>query len=381
MQIFDEWLQDIPQQFLGKHFIEVFIRAFAKQIQELLQVFEDMETKLDLDTAMGQNLDYVGTIIPLSRKEAGELAGINVTDPVISDERYRQFLKYKNLVNTNECTYYDLMDGLSLLWDVSPIYYLEDPALPATIILTMPFLKPGGEVVTLGEVPMVKSAGVQIQFQYLIRATIEICSKWLWNAKGVPLCNQYLCGQYPRNGSLGEIMYVETDVDIIEMQRIFEIQKSGTIRIGGTLYDSTTGKIVSQEIEIVVNSQYEVEQVLFAGQKISGIYPIQSAKGIFLENSAEVNTVVETIKSNLALSGTMVSGGGEMETAKVELVQEDATLDSNICVVAAVAPICGTEQLSEAKLAMVTESVKAEPLIQIAKATIKRCGITACGNK
>ena len=148
--ILDKWLQDIPQQFQGKRNIEVIISAFAKQLQELEQVFEDLNTKTDLETATGLNLDMVGTIIPLSRKEAGELAGVGVTDPVISDERYRQFLKYKNLVNTNRCTYYDLMTGLQLLWDVQPVYYIEDPDMPATIILTMPFLKPGGEVVRLG---------------------------------------------------------------------------------------------------------------------------------------------------------------------------------------------------------------------------------------
>ena len=161
MKIVDSWLNDLPQQFLEKKNIEALIRAFSKQLQEIEDVFDNLKNLTDLDTAAGQNLDMVGTIIPLSRKEAGILAGINVEDPVISDERYRQFLRYKNLVNTNECTYYDLMDGLALLWDVSPIYYIEDPDMPATIILTMPFLKPGGEVVRVGEVPMVKPAGVR----------------------------------------------------------------------------------------------------------------------------------------------------------------------------------------------------------------------------
>ena len=46
-------------------------------------------------------------------------------------------------------------------------FITEDPALPAVIILTMPFLTPGGKVVTLGEVPMVKPAGVRIEFEVL----------------------------------------------------------------------------------------------------------------------------------------------------------------------------------------------------------------------
>lgn len=134
MQIYNAWLKDIPQQFLGKHNIEVLITAFAQQMQEIEQVLEELNTKTDLDNAIGTNLDYVGTIIPLTRKEAGELAGIGVSEPVMSDERYRQFLRYKNLKNTNCCTYYDLMDGISLLWKLDKLYYLEDATYPATII-------------------------------------------------------------------------------------------------------------------------------------------------------------------------------------------------------------------------------------------------------
>lgn len=132
-EITDAWLRDLPQQFQDKHNIEVLISAFGRQLQEIQQVFDSMNSKLDLDTAVGQNLDYVGTIIPLSRKEAGELAGIQ-EEPVISDERYRQFLRYKNLVNTSECTYYDLILGMELLWDLDKVHYMEDPDYPATIL-------------------------------------------------------------------------------------------------------------------------------------------------------------------------------------------------------------------------------------------------------
>ena len=83
---------------------------------------------------MGQNLDLVGTIIPLTRKEAGEMAGIGVLEPVISDERYRLFLRYQLLRNTSECTYQDLIDGIELLWGYNRIHYREDPEHPAVII-------------------------------------------------------------------------------------------------------------------------------------------------------------------------------------------------------------------------------------------------------
>ena len=379
MPIVDEWFKDIPQQFLGKKNIEVLIKAFARQLQELQDVFDDLNTKLDLDVATGQNLDYVGTIIPLSRKEAGELAGIGVTDPVISDERYRQFLRYKNLVNTNECTYYDLMDGLSLLWDVSPIYYIEDPALPATIILTMPFLKPGGEVVTLGEVPMVKPAGVRIEFEYTIKIVIEVLCRWIYQTYSVPLCNQLLCGQYPRRGSLGQIMYIETDTDLEQIWRIFDVQKTGTIRVGGTLFNSTTGEIVSEDVEVVINSDYAVEEVILAGQVVSGTYPIQSVNGVMLENGIEAGSIITNAKASLPLSGQHITGGGEMEAAASSLITEDVGVNSVVHVAAAEAPVCGSGNVSVATQTVLSETVSVEPTVQVVKAKVKRCGTSVCG--
>lgn len=382
MQILDNWLRDMPQQFLGQPNIEVLIKAFARQLQELEQVFIDLEELTDLETATGQNLDYVGTIIPLTRKEAGELAGIGVTDPVISDDRYRQFLKYKNLVNTNECTYYDLMDGLSLLWDVAPIYYIEDPALPATIILTMPFLKPGGEVVTLGEVPMVKPGGVQIQFQYQIKVVVEVLCRWIYSVYGVPLCNQLLCGTHPRRGSLGQIMYIETDIDLEKIKSIFDVQQTGTIRVGGKLYDSTVGEIVTEDIEIVINSDYAVEEIALAGQTITGTTPFQAVNGAMIGSSVEAGSVVTNAKASLPLSGTLTIGG-EMEAAALAMINREVGVYSNVHTAAATAPECGTEETGEddTKIAVVSETVESEPVIQIVPVQFTRCGTSVCGNK
>ena len=176
-------------------------------------------------------------------------------------------------------------------------------------------------------------------------------------------------------------MYVQTDIDMIEMQSVFEVQKSGTIRVGGTLYNSTTGEVVSEDVEVVINSRYEIEQVILAGQELSGTYPIQSVSGMFLGSSTEASSSVTTAKANLPLSGKETYGGGVMETAEVALVNEETNVFSNVHVVAAVTEVCGPNQVSEATLTTVSEAVEAEPVIQIVKATVTRCGVAACGNK
>lgn len=160
MQIVDSWFDDIPQQFLGKKNIEVLIRTFARQLQELQQVFDDLDTRLDLDVATGQNLDYVGTIIPLSRKEAGELVNKRFQEPVISDYRYRQYLKYKMLQNTSECTYYDIMKAIEILWDVDKAYYYERADRPATIFIGLPAVGVDEDDQAKGKPSIMKPAGV-----------------------------------------------------------------------------------------------------------------------------------------------------------------------------------------------------------------------------
>ena len=380
MQIVDAWLRDLPQQFLGKKNIEVLISAFAKQMQEVEKVFSDINSMTDLDNATGKNLDMVGTIIPLTRKEAGELAGIGATDPVISDDRYRQFLRYKNLVNTNECTYYDLMDGLSLLWDVSPIYYIEDPDMPATIILTMPFLKPGGETVRLGEVPMVKPGGVRIEFQYLIRYAVETFVRWIYQVYDVPLCNQLLCGQHPRRGSLGEILLLQTEVDLEEIKKIFQNTLTGTIRVGGKLYDSTKGEIVTDDVEISINSDYQIEELVLAGQVVSGTHPIQSVNGYVVGTTIEAASGSTTAAADLPLSGTapIKSVEGVMIGSSVEADRIVSNHKVN-------APLSGTLVTSgtteEKSLVVSTKAVSGIPVVHIAAVTPRRCGTGVCGNK
>lgn len=134
MAVFDGWMADIPQQFKDKERIGVLLHAFSRQLEEVYQVFGDLDGRTGLEGAEGVNLDRVGDMVGLTRKQAGILLGINSGDPVIADDRYRQFLKYKVLVNTNECTYYDLIHGMELLWDLQGIRYKEDGNYPATII-------------------------------------------------------------------------------------------------------------------------------------------------------------------------------------------------------------------------------------------------------
>lgn len=171
MAILDNWIADLPQQFQGKKYIETLISAFSKQIGELHEVFNELSIKTDLEGATGRNLDMVGDIVSLTRKEAALMAGVRIDEPIISDDRYRQFLKYKVLKNTNDCTYYDIMKSIEILWDTSNIKYIEDPSRPATILIRLHTINVDSDVdPAVGKTLAVKPAGVALIY------TIHYCT-------------------------------------------------------------------------------------------------------------------------------------------------------------------------------------------------------------
>lgn len=129
--------------------------------------------------------------------------------------------------------------------------------------------------------------------------------RWIYQVYDVPLCNQLLCGQHPRRGSLGEILLLQTEVDLEEIKKIFQNTLTGTIRVGGKLYDSTKGEIVTDDVEISINSDYQIEELVLAGQVVSGTHPIQSVNGYVVGTTIEAASGSTTAAADLPLSGTV----------------------------------------------------------------------------
>lgn len=162
MKMLDDWIDDLPWQFQNQKRINVLIAAFAKQMQEVADMFEELYTLTDIDIAAGKNLDFVGTIIPLSRAEAGEYIGMNAS---IDDETYRRVLRSKLARNVNNCTYYDLQETLSQLGSQRKFTYKESTNNPATIILEAAAKSLGFDDRWIFFYPLDKAAGVQIKLK------------------------------------------------------------------------------------------------------------------------------------------------------------------------------------------------------------------------
>nr|DAN79980.1 MAG TPA: Protein of unknown function (DUF2612) [Caudoviricetes sp.]DAO80751.1 MAG TPA: Protein of unknown function (DUF2612) [Caudoviricetes sp.] len=164
MKVLDNWLNDIPYQFQNKKNIEVLIKAFSRQLSELENALISLNLNTDILSAKGKNLDMIGDIVNLSRIEAAKYTGkLNIT---LEDEVYRRLLIYKKLLNTNECTYYDVIQGIKLIWGTSsPVYYKEKPERPATIFLTMPNQSLDKEYKSFVKTLNIKPAGVSLVYE------------------------------------------------------------------------------------------------------------------------------------------------------------------------------------------------------------------------
>ena len=175
-----DWIDDLPNQFQHKGKIEVLISAFAKQMQELITVFSEVDKLTDLETSFGKNLDYLGDIASVSRKSAYEILK-KEKDFVVSDEEYKKIIKYKVLKNNSECTYEDIMKSIFLLWDTNNITYTEPEDRPATILITMPEVDVDGIDPSLGRTLSIKPSGVALLYKLWYHIELSISGKERFN--------------------------------------------------------------------------------------------------------------------------------------------------------------------------------------------------------
>ena len=196
----DKWLRELPQQFQDKRKIEVLIRAFGRQIDEVLEVFDQLKTETTFDRAVGQNLDYIGDIMATTRKDAQKiLMAANNTE--ITDEVYRKVLTYKALQNSCDCTYYDIMESINLLWDTDNIKYVEDPERPASIYIELPEANLDGMDPAIGRVLAIRPGGVSMVYSVAYADVVNIGASEKVTASLIRALYWKLDGKVLLNGS------------------------------------------------------------------------------------------------------------------------------------------------------------------------------------
>lgn len=155
--------QDLLEQFRGKKNIAVVANSYAKQLQEVHDFLESLLQLLDIDACTGAQLDIIGDIAVLSRYDARVIVERSYDGEALDDDLYRKLIKWKILLNTNDCTYWSIMKGIKMFWDKTPVYYKTDPEIPATILLSTPPLDPSTNPRELLEMPIIRPGGVDLK--------------------------------------------------------------------------------------------------------------------------------------------------------------------------------------------------------------------------
>jgi hypothetical protein len=142
----------LAQQFKSKDNVARFLETFSRQIQELENVSFQLLLERALCTAVGEQLDGLGSIIGLLRDSP-------------DDELYRFSLQAEIAVLTSGGTIEDLIQMVdAALGDVPIIQLIESPPAALLIIATEEAIDPDVAARVPAKVARAKAAGVLAQF-------------------------------------------------------------------------------------------------------------------------------------------------------------------------------------------------------------------------
>lgn len=199
---------DLVEQFRGKANIETLVEVIGTQFQQVYDFYDQLRYNRDVYTAVGKNLDGVGDIAVLTRMEAAQLAGDPIPFEVIDDERYRQFLIYKILKNTCDCTYPDIIKAFRMFWD-RPLYYTEDPAYPATMIFDTGEMDGTVNTTPLFSIPLLRAAGITLRLYARTRTEMDPAKLYIASGLGFAV-TETLLPTLERNIDYSSRLYVKS---------------------------------------------------------------------------------------------------------------------------------------------------------------------------
>lgn len=198
---YEELKRTIPWQFRDSPKLNVILKAWARQEEELLKVFDDLNYLTDIDLTEGVGLDRIGDIVTLSRTDAyrilGYPKGVSITDDV-----YRRCLKFKILYNNTNATYGDIRKGIEYLWEGIHAFYTETVDRPATFQVVLDDVDLD-DLDPYTSMPLIiKPAGVQSILQNKFLTTFMLVDNEKFNNERLTYAsNCYYNGEFVYDGS------------------------------------------------------------------------------------------------------------------------------------------------------------------------------------
>ncbi len=175
--------RDLVEQFKGKPNIEALMEVISIELQQVYDFYAQLRENRSVISAVGKQLDGVGDIVVMTRMEAGILAGNPIPFEVIDDDMYRQYLIFKILKNTCDCTYPDIIKAFRMFWD-RPLYYSEDPEQPATMIFDTGEMDGTVDTRPLFTTPLLRAAGVTLKLYARTKTEIDPAKVYIVSGLG-----------------------------------------------------------------------------------------------------------------------------------------------------------------------------------------------------
>lgn len=224
--------KDLVEQFRGKANIEALVEVIGTQFQQVYDFYDQLRHDRDVYTAVGKNLDGVGDIAVLTRMEAAQLAGDPIPFDVLDDERYRQYLIYKILKNTCDCTYPDIIKAFRMFWD-KPLYYTEDPAYPATMIFDTGEMDGTVNTTPLFNTPLLRAAGVTLRLYARTKTEMDPAKAYIVSGLGFAVTETTL-PELERDIDFGAKLHVGSVTESVTEDMLPEIERD--YRLGYKLH-------------------------------------------------------------------------------------------------------------------------------------------------
>lgn len=210
--------KDLIEQFKDKPNIEALIEVFEEEIQEIFDFYMELKEDRGVNTAVGKQLDLVGDIVVLDRMEAGKLAGDPIPFDILDDETYRQYLIYKILKNTCDCTYPDIIKAFRMFWD-RPLYYKEDPEQPATMIFDTGEMEGYVDTRPLFNIPLIRAAGVTLKLYARTSTTLDTHKLNIFSGLGYAVTESFM-PNIERFIDYGTKLYVGSAISTVSEDRV-----------------------------------------------------------------------------------------------------------------------------------------------------------------
>jgi len=274
--------KDLVEQFRGKANIENLMEVLGAELQEVFSFYEQLRNERDVTTAVGKQLDGVGDIVVMSRMEAGQLAGNPIPFEVIDDDVYRQYLIYKILKNTCDCTYPDIIKAFRMFWD-RPLYYSEDPEQPATMIFDTGEMPGDVDTTPLFRTPLIRAAGVTLKLYARTSTTIDTAWARIVSGLGYAVTVTEL-PQLEREIDYGAKIYVKSGIQTVTEDTLPQIERDYhfgiKLRLGSGMQSIAMDELPTVEKEISYTT------VLESGGTVHSIMETPIG-GILVQNKTE----------------------------------------------------------------------------------------------